>query len=136
MLLPALYDMPGRAADRNGHTEPLNYVHPAGAEKAPVALGSAPHRHGEVRIIAPEHNWVYVYIYIDPKTADSEPRPVCLAACDCEDGARAADLPSVEEGAQSRGEAAVTVIEEKQILDDGGIVGTSDGQVWSRYPNG
>jgi len=69
-------------------------------------------------------------------TADSEPRLVCLAACDREDGARAADLPSVEEGAQSRSEAAVPVIEEKQILDDGGIVGTSDGQVWSRYPNG
>jgi len=38
-------------------------------------------------------------------------RVVCLAACDCEDGARAADLPSAEEGAQSRDEAAVTVIE-------------------------
>ena len=111
ILLPALYDMPGRAADGNGHTEPLNYVHPAGGEK---------------------HRWHWVR----HPTAMSEARPVCLAACDCEVGARAADLPSAEKGAQSRDEAAVTVIEEKQILDDGGIVGTSDGPVWSRYPNG
>src|SRR5271165_1945346 len=39
-------------------------------------------------------------------------------------------------GKYPRATRPVTVIEEKQILDDGGIVGTSDGQVWSRYPNG
>jgi hypothetical protein len=53
---------------------------------------------------------------------------VSLTGLDGVNRVRTADLPGAEEGAQTRGESPFPRVEESQVLDDGGIIGTSIGQ--------